>query len=76
ILRLPYFNLIRYLVIDLMHYLFLGIAYWIVKRLWSTKIDLVLLEEQAKIINLPADLGQIPNKISIREGFSSFIADQ
>ena len=75
-LRLPYFNPIRYLVIDLMHCLFLGIAHWIVKRLWSNKIDLVLLEERAKIINLPADLGQIPNKISTGEGFFSFTADQ
>ena len=75
-LRLPYFNPIRFLVIDPMHCLFLGIAHWIVKRLWSNKLDLLLLEERAKIINLPADLGWIPNKISTREGFSGFTADQ
>src|SRR5918995_4749439 len=75
-LRMPYFNPIRYLVIDPMHCLFLGITHWIVKRLWSNKIDLVLLEERAKIINLPADLGQIPNKISTGEGFSGFTANQ
>ena len=33
-LRLPYFNPIRHLVVDPMHCLFLGIAHWIVKRLW------------------------------------------
>ncbi|GBB87061.1 hypothetical protein RclHR1_13520003 [Rhizophagus clarus] len=31
LLRLPYFNLIQFLTIDLMHCLFLGIAKWIVK---------------------------------------------
>src|SRR5207248_3294715 len=34
LLRLPYFNLIRHCVIYPMHNLFLGIAHWIVKRLW------------------------------------------
>ena len=34
LLRLPYFNPIRHCVIDPMHKLFLGIAHWIVKRLW------------------------------------------
>ena len=34
------------------------------------------MEEHAKIISLPADLGQIPNKISTEEGFSSFTANQ
>ncbi|CAI2197509.1 11183_t:CDS:1, partial [Funneliformis geosporum] len=31
---------------------------------------------QAKINNLPADLGQIPNKISTGKGFFGFTADQ
>ncbi|CAG8716188.1 12403_t:CDS:2, partial [Ambispora leptoticha] len=34
LLRLPYFNPIQFLAIDPMHCLFLGIAKWIVKRLW------------------------------------------
>jgi hypothetical protein len=33
-LCLPYHNPIRHLIIDQMHCLFLGIAHWIVKRLW------------------------------------------
>jgi len=33
-LRLPYFNPIRHLIVDPMHCLFLGIARWIIKRLW------------------------------------------
>ena len=34
LLRLPYFDPIRFVVIDPMHCLFLGIAKWIVKRIW------------------------------------------
>src|SRR5437868_2872579 len=34
LLRLPYFNSIRYLIVDLMHCLFLRIAHLIIKKLW------------------------------------------
>ena len=81
ILRLPYFNPIRHLIVDPMHNLFLGIAHWIVKRLWIeggkiSKSDLKLIENRAKQIKLPADMGRIPYKISIGEGFSGFTANQ
>src|SRR6266480_3594473 len=74
-LRLPYFNPIRHLIVDPMHCLFLGIARWIIKRLWIdggkiTKTDLELMEKRAKEIKLPADMGRIQYKISIGEGFS------
>jgi tnp2 family transposase len=80
-LRLPYFNPIRHLIIDPMHCLFLGIAHWIVKRLWIeggkiTKSNLELMESRAKKIKLPADMGRIPYKIATGEGFSGFTADQ
>jgi hypothetical protein len=80
-LRLPYFNPIRHLIVDPMHCLFLGIARWIIKRLWIdggkiTKTDLKLMEKRAKEIKLPADMGRIPYKISTGEGFSGFTADQ
>ena len=80
-LRLPYFNPIRHLIVDPMHCLFLGIARWIIKRLWIdggkiTKTDLELMEKRAKEIKLPADMGRIPYKISTGEGFSGFTADQ
>ena len=80
-LRLPYFNPIRHLIVDPMHCLFLGIAHWIVKRLWIesgkiTKSDLELMESRAKKIKLPADMGRIPDKIVTGEGFSGFTADQ
>src|SRR2546430_2018512 len=80
-LRLPYHNPIRHLVVDSMHCLFLRISHWIVKRLWIdgnkiTKSDLELMEKRAKCIKVPADLGRIPYKIATGEGFSGFTADQ
>ena len=80
-LRLPYYDPIRHLIVDPMHCLFLGIAHWIVKRLWidSGKInkhDLELMERRAKAIKIPADLGRVPHKIATGEGFSGFTADQ
>jgi len=48
-LRLPYFDPIRFLVVDPMHNLFLEIAHWIVRWLWInngkiTNSDLELIE--------------------------------
>ena len=37
LLRLPYFDPIRFIIVDPMHCLFLGIAKWIVKRIWSMR---------------------------------------
>ena len=81
LLRLPYFNPIRFLVVDLMHNLFLGIAHWIVKRLWIdggkiTKTHLRLMEKRANKIKVPVDLGRKPTKIATGEGFSGYTADQ
>ena len=80
-LRLPYFNPIRHLIVDPMHCLFLGIAKWIVKKLWIddgklSKSDLKLMENRVKQIKLPANMGRIPYKISTGDGFSGFTADQ
>src|SRR5436853_4324392 len=38
-LRLPYFNPIRHLIVDPMHCLFLGIAKWIVKKYGSMVVN-------------------------------------
>ena len=80
-LRLPYHDPIRHLIIDPMHCLFLGIAHWIVKRVWIDngkikKSDLELMDRRAKMIKVPADLGRLPHKIATGEGFSGFTADQ
>ncbi|GES75086.1 hypothetical protein RCL2_000254300 [Rhizophagus clarus] len=34
------------------------------------------MKKQAEAIKPPADMGQIPNKISAEKGFSGFTADQ
>ena len=64
-----------------MHCLFLGIAHWIVKRLWIdenkiSKADLELMDKRAKSMKLPSDLNWIPHKIATGEGFSGFTTDQ
>jgi len=79
--RLPYFDPVRFLVVDPMHCLFLGIAKWIVTRLWIeeeklTSQDLSLMQNRAAKIQVSADIGRIPKKISLGEGFSGFTADQ
>ncbi|RHZ75494.1 hypothetical protein Glove_213g165 [Diversispora epigaea] len=64
-----------------MHCLFLGIAKWIVKRIW---VDMGVLSSnnlnniQKKIneFQVPADLVRILGKIYCGEGFSNFTADQ
>ncbi len=80
-LRLPYHDPIRHLVVDPMHNLFLGIAQRIIKKLWIegnkiSKTDLEIMERRAKGIKIPTDLGRIPYKIATGEGFSGFTADQ
>ncbi|GBC30749.2 hypothetical protein GLOIN_2v1786147 [Rhizophagus irregularis DAOM 181602=DAOM 197198] len=64
-----------------MHCLFLGIAKWIVTRLWIEKgkltpQNLSLMQKRASNIQVPVDIGRIPSKISTGEGFSGFSADQ
>ena len=79
--RLQYFDSVRFLVVDPMHCLFLGIAKWIVTRLWIeggrlTQKNLETMQNRAKLIKVPVDIGRIPNKIAMEEGFSGFTADQ
>ena len=81
LLRLPYFDPIRFLTVDPMHCLFLGIAKWIVKRIWVdegvlTPDNLKNIQRKMNKIQVPADLGRIPRKIDCGEGFSNFTADQ
>jgi hypothetical protein len=81
LLRLTYFDPIRFLSIDPMHCLFLGIAKWIVKRIWVDENVLKsesLREIQKKMnqFQVPADVGRIPGKVECGEGFANFTADQ
>ena len=64
-----------------MHCLFLGIARWIVKRIWVdknilTQSDLRSIQKKMNDFQVPTDLGQIPSNIHGGEGFSNFTADQ
>jgi hypothetical protein len=81
LLRLTYFNPIRFITIDPMHCLFLGIAKWIVKKIWVDEGVLtpdVLKKVQKKMdeFKVPSDLGRIPGKVDCGDGFSNFTADQ
>jgi hypothetical protein len=64
-----------------MHCLFLGIAKWIVKRIWVdegilTTNSLKMVQKKMNEFQIPSDLGRIPGKIHAGEGFSNFTADQ
>ena len=79
LLKLPYFDAPRMLIIDPMHNLFLGSAKHFLK---SILIDKFIISEaqfdtlQARVDSSksPPDIGRIPHKI--RSGFASFTADQ
>jgi hypothetical protein len=79
--RLSYFDPVQFPIVDPMHCLFLGISKWIVTRLWIeenrlTTKHLEIMQERANKIKVPSDIGRIPNKIAMSEGFSGFTADQ
>jgi hypothetical protein len=81
LLRLPYFDPIRHLVVDPMHCLFLGIGKWLVKRIWIeegilTNKALDEIQLMMEKFQVPSDIGRIPRKVNIGEGFSNFTADQ
>ena len=81
LLRLLYFNPIRFTIVDLMHCLFLGIAKWIVKTIWVNEgilnqESLIKVQKKMDEFQIPSDLGRIPGKIYAGEGFSNFTADQ
>src|SRR3989442_13687303 len=64
-----------------MHCIFLGIAKWIVKKIWVdegvlTSDNLKNIQRKMNQIQVPADLGRIPRKIDRGDGFINFTADQ
>jgi hypothetical protein len=80
-LRLPYFDPIRFLPVDPMHNLFIGIASWIVRRLWLghgklTLQDLTKIQKRMDNIHPPSEIGRIPRKINVGEGFSNLTANE
>ncbi|GET54135.1 hypothetical protein GLOIN_2v1788017 [Rhizophagus irregularis DAOM 181602=DAOM 197198] len=78
--QLPYFNSVRFCVVDPMHCLFLGVAKWIVMKLWIDEgilnnEKLKIMQERADLIKFPSDLGRHPVRIATGDGFSNFTAD-
>lgn len=80
IYRLTYFNPVRSCVVDPMHCLFLGVAKWIMTKLWigggildNTKLK--TMQKRADMISLTSDIGRRPVRIATGEGFSNFTAD-
>lgn len=76
LMRLPYFDVVRYYVIDPTHNLFLGIAkqstttWKALNVLKST--DFEVIQSRVDSMILPARIGRIPRKIG--SGFKSFTA--
>ena len=79
--RLPYFNSVRFLIVDPMHYLFLGIAKYLITKIWIeegiiTRDNLKTMQTRANSIQPFSDIGRLPKKIVTGDGFSNFTADQ
>ena len=76
--KLPYFDPIRFTIIDPMHNLFLGTAKHVMKKIWLGKSisDAKLDTIQCRIdsMRVPSDMGRIPKKIA--SNFSGFTAEQ
>ena len=78
LLRLPYFDIVRYHCVDVMHNLLLGTAKNML-NVWKTcgllsKEDLHSLQDKIDNIQVPPQVGRIPNKIF--SNTSSLTADQ
>ena len=79
LVRLPYYDSVRYAIIDPMHNLFLGSA----KRMISVWKDekflnddtLALIQERVDKASVPSDVGKLPGKID-KFTFQGFTADE
>ena len=76
--ELPYYDAIRFTVIDPMHNLFLGIAKHLI-TIWKdngilTNIHFQNIQQKIEIMNVPLDVGRIPYRIE--SGMASLTADQ
>ena len=78
LMKLPYFQPIRFSVIDPVHNLFLGTGKHMMEIWLSTDVltysNVSLLEEDIQNFVLPEGIGCIPTKISSK--FGGFTADQ
>ena len=78
LMKLPYFDPIKFVVIDPMHNLMLGsskhvLSVWLSEGILNDS-KLKIIEDIVKQIQSPHDIGRLPTKIG--SGFSDFSADQ
>lgn len=78
---LPYFECVRFHIIDLMHNLFTGTAKHVIKNIWLDsdkplleKKNLLHIQEKLDRLKVPANVGRIPKKI--QNSYGGFTADQ
>jgi hypothetical protein len=81
LMMLPYFNCVRFHIIDPMHNLFTGTAKHIMKNIWLADSEAIinkktLTQIQQKVDNVivPSSVGRLPKKIS--NSYGGFTADQ
>ena len=81
LMRLPYFDCVRFHIIDPMHNLFTGTAKHVLKNIWMDadkplldKNNLLKIQEKVDKIPVPADVGRTPKKI--QNSYGGFTADQ
>ena len=78
LLKLPYFDIVRYCVVDPMHNLFLGSAHHFMEVVMEkdilTKVDMTAVEERVQAFNSPYAVGRLPRKVASK--FAGFKADQ
>ena len=80
-MSLPYFDCVRFHIIDPMHNLFTGTAKHLMKNIWLDsdnpmlkKNDLSNIQEKLDKIKAPSDVGRMPKKIL--NSYGGFTADQ
>jgi len=79
LLKVPYFDAPRMLIVDPMHNLFLGSAKYVLQNIWIerniiTNRQFNEIQDCVDKIIVPTGIGRIPYKIN--SGFSCFTADQ
>lgn len=81
LMHLPYFDCVRFHVVDPMHKLFLGTSKYMMKNIWLSEQNPLIdkscfstLQERVDKCIVPSSMGRIPHKIA--SSFSSFTTDQ
>ena len=81
LMLLPYFDCVRFHIIDPMHNLFTGTAKHLMKNIWLDgdnpllkKNDLCVIQEKLDKIKAPLDIGRMLRKIL--SSYGGFTADQ